>query len=65
MGKTAGEIYYDMEEYENNLAIETLHIMHFDKIINPYKKSKKIVKRSGKHALRSPEASGFMSYRAS
>ena len=43
MGKTAGEIYYDMEEYENNLAIETLHIMYFDKIINPYKKSKKII----------------------
>ena len=43
MGKTAGEIYYDMEEYENNLAIETLHRMYFDKIINPYKKSKKII----------------------
>ena len=35
MGKTAGEIYYDMEEYENNLAIETLHRMYFDKIILP------------------------------
>lgn len=43
MGKTASEIYYDMEEYENNLAIETLNRMYFDKIINPYKKSKKII----------------------
>ena len=43
MGKTASEIYYDMEEYENNLAIETLNRIYFDKIINPYKKSKKII----------------------
>lgn len=43
MGKTAGEIYYDMEEYEDNLAIETLNRVYFDKVINPYRKSKKII----------------------
>ena len=43
MGKTANEIYYDMEEYEKNLAIETLNRIYFDKVINPYKKSKKII----------------------
>lgn len=43
MGKTAGEIYNDMEEYENNLAIETLNRIYLDKVINPYKKSKKII----------------------
>ena len=43
MGKTAGEIYYDMEEYEDNLAIETLNRIYFDKVINPYRKSKKII----------------------
>lgn len=43
MGKTAGEIYYDMEEYEDNLAIETLNRIYLDKVINPYRKSKKII----------------------
>ena len=43
MGKTAGEIYSEMEEYEDNLAIETLNRMYYDKIIHPYKKSKKII----------------------
>ncbi len=43
MGKTAGEIYNDMEEYENNLATETLNRIYLDKVINPYKKSKKII----------------------
>lgn len=43
MGKTAGEIYCDMEEHENNLTVETLNRMYFDKIINPYRKSKKII----------------------
>lgn len=43
MGKTAGEIYNDMEEYENNLAIEPLNRIYLDKVINPYKKSKKII----------------------
>lgn len=38
MCKTAGEIYYDMEEYGNNLVIETLNRMYFDDIINPCKK---------------------------
>ncbi|MGM9875763.1 MAG: PHP domain-containing protein [Bacilli bacterium] len=43
MEKTASEIYYDMEKYENDLAIDTLNIMYFDKIINPYRNSKKII----------------------
>ena len=43
MGKPAGEIYYDMEEYEDNLAIETLNRIYLDKVINPYRKSKKII----------------------
>ena len=43
MGKTAVEIYYDMEEYEDNLAIETLNRIYLDKVINPYRKSKKII----------------------
>lgn len=43
MEKTASEIYAEMEEYEDKLAIETLNRMYFDKVINPYKKSKKII----------------------
>ena len=43
MKKTAAEIYYNMEEYENNLAIKTLHKIYFDDIINPYIKSEKII----------------------
>ena len=43
MGKKASGIYYDEEEYENNLAIETLNRMRFDKVINPYKKSEKLI----------------------
>ena len=43
MGKTAGEIYSEMEEYEDNLAIETLNRIYLDKVINPYRKSKKII----------------------
>lgn len=43
MKKTAAEIYYNMEEYENNLATKTLHEMYFDEIINPYIKSEKII----------------------
>ncbi len=43
MGKTADEIYAEMEEFEDNLAIETLNRMYFNKIINPYIKSKKII----------------------
>ena len=45
MGKTAGEIYYDMEEYEDNLAIDTLNRIYLDKVINPYRKSKKIINK--------------------
>ena len=41
MGKTVGEIYSEMEEYEDNLAIETLNRIYLDKVINPYRKSKK------------------------
>lgn len=37
------DIYSRMEEYEDNLAIEALNRMYFDKIINLYKKSKKII----------------------
>ena len=47
MGKTAGEIYYDMEEYEDYLAIETLNRIYLDKVINPYRKSKKILQEVG------------------
>lgn len=43
MRKTASEMYYDVEEYENELAISTLHEMYLDKIINPYRKSEKII----------------------
>ena len=43
MGKTAGEIYSEMEEYEDNLAIETLNRIYLDKVINLYRKSKKII----------------------
>ena len=43
MGKTAGEIYHDMEEYEDNLAIGTLNRIYFSYIINPYRKSEKII----------------------
>ena len=43
MKKTAAKIYYNMEEYENNLATKTLHEMYFDDIINPYIKSEKII----------------------
>ena len=32
-----------MEEYKNNLGVETLNRMYFDKIINPYRKSEKII----------------------
>lgn len=35
MGKTAGEIYSEMEEYEDNLVIETLNRIYLDKVINP------------------------------
>ena len=43
MRKTASKMYYDMEKYENELAISTLHEMYLDKIINPYRKSEKII----------------------
>lgn len=43
MGKTASEIYSEMEEYGDNLAIETLNRIYLDKVINPYRKSKKII----------------------
>lgn len=43
MGKTVSEIYSEMEEYEDNLAIETLNRIYLDKVINPYRKSKKII----------------------
>lgn len=43
MNKTASNSYSEMEEYENELAIETLNRVYFDKVINPYRKSKKII----------------------
>lgn len=43
MGKTAGEIYAEMEKYEDKLAIETLNRIYLDKVINPYRKSKKLI----------------------
>ena len=43
MKKTAAEIYYNMEEYENDLAIGTLNKIYFNEIINPYRKSEKII----------------------
>ena len=42
MEKTASKIYAEMEKCEDKLAIETLKRMYFDKVINPYRKSKKI-----------------------
>jgi len=43
MEKTASKIYAEMEKCEDKLAIETLKRMYFDKVINPYRKSKKII----------------------
>ncbi len=43
MNKTASNSYSEMEEYENELAIETLNRIYLDKVINPYRKSKKII----------------------
>lgn len=43
MNKTASNFYSEIEEYEDKLAIETLNRMYFDKMINPYKKSEKII----------------------
>lgn len=43
MKKTSGQIYTDMEEYENKLAIDTLTKMYWDRIISPYKHSEKII----------------------
>ena len=43
MNKTASNSYSEMEEYEDNLAIETLNRIYLDKVINPYRKSKKII----------------------
>ncbi len=43
MEKTNAEIYSEMEEYEDNLAIETLNRIYLDKVMNPYRKSEKII----------------------
>ena len=43
MEKNNDKIYYDMEDFENNAAIDTLNRMYFDKVINPYKSSEKII----------------------
>lgn len=41
MNKTASKSYCEMEEYENELAIETLNRVYFDETINPYRSSEK------------------------
>lgn len=43
MSKTAGEIYYEMEEKENQMMIDSLNRIYFDQIINPYKNSEKVI----------------------
>lgn len=35
--------YNEMEEYENNVGVETLNKIYFNNIINPYKESEKII----------------------
>ena len=35
--------YNEMEEYENNVGIETLNKIYFNNIFKPYKESEKII----------------------
>lgn len=43
MGKTAGEIFLEMEEKENEIMIQGLNKLYLDKVINPYRNSEKII----------------------
>lgn len=43
MNKSASEIYYEMEESENEAMLQALNNMYFDTIINPYLRSEKII----------------------
>lgn len=43
MKKNDDEFYVEMDEYEENLMIETLNRIYFNKVINPFKKSDKII----------------------
>lgn len=43
MNKTAGEIYYEMEEKENEMMLNTINRIYLDKVIKPYKNSEKVV----------------------
>src|SRR5699024_4845791 len=41
--KTASEIFYEMEEKENEMMFQTLNKIYLDNIINPYKNSEKLI----------------------
>ena len=43
MKKNVDNIYYDMEGYENNIAVETLNRTYFGKYFNSYRKNEKII----------------------
>lgn len=43
MGKTAGEIYSEMEDRETELMVKCLEKHYFDTIIGPYRNSQKII----------------------
>lgn len=43
MNKSASEIYYEMEESENEAMLQALNNMYFDTIINPYLRSEKTI----------------------
>lgn len=43
MGKTASDIYCEMEEYENKLLIDSSKRMYWNNIINPYRNSEKLI----------------------
>ncbi len=41
--KTASEIFYEIEEKENEMMFQTLNKIYLDNIINPYKNSEKLI----------------------
>ena len=43
MKKNVDNIYYDMEGYENNIAVETLNRTYFGKYFNSYRKNEKLI----------------------
>lgn len=43
MGKTANNIYYELEEKEDEMMLHTLKKINFNDVINPYKNSEKVI----------------------